>query len=191
MLTALLSSTSSDTPRPAENTSPTVFDVTILVEYGLWSPELPLPAIAPPPPATLPPADSYGFRCGRTLVGETFKTDFVSLDFVRGQGGAYAHVELLRALVHDEETLTAAATRFNRMMVELSPGVAYDAARLWVAMHGARLLDWNAVPVAQVKEFFRGEQLPMLHRNHVQPMNERVLSLSNGRRRGKSHYRGF
>jgi hypothetical protein len=32
------------------------------------------------------------------------------------------------------------------MLVDLSPELAFEAARLWAVLHEARLLDWQPIP---------------------------------------------
>jgi len=115
-------------------------DTAILREYGLLSGDEALPVVDVPP-AVIPLADSY--RLEVRASGAT-----VSLFMLADS----ASVELLRVRTQDQATLEDAAQAFQRMSDELSPQMAYDAARLWAALHGARLLDWISPAQEQAPE---------------------------------------
>jgi hypothetical protein len=128
-------------------------DLTILIEYGLWKEDEIVPEIDEPDPSELPPAENYFFRVGASLRSKGLSQDFCSLNLVAVLVEKMLHLELLRVRNADAQTLITAGKLFNRIAEEVSPQVAFESARLWAALHGARSLNWLPVPQQLLGEF--------------------------------------
>jgi hypothetical protein len=149
----------------------------LLVEYGLLTDDvypLDLPVNALP----LPAADDYLFRTGVSLINGQWNSSCVSLDFVAHQANTLLRIELLRTATSCSELVTTIVEVFTRISIDLSADVAFDAARYYALIHGARVLDWQPVPAHLAAQF-----LPEVHStNGTEPVLPR-------RRRGRGHFR--
>lgn len=126
--------------------------VALLIEYGLLTGEEPIRDISVDS-IPLPDADACFFRAGAALINTQFQRGYVSLDFVMRQEATLARMELLRTTAIFSEAIASAAEVFNRMSVDLSAEVAFEAARCYSAVHGARRLEWQSLPVSVVADF--------------------------------------
>jgi hypothetical protein len=140
-------------PKPKVGTTATNLDLSILIEYGLWKEDEIVPEIDEPALSELPSAENYLFRVGASLTSKGFSQDFCSLNLVAVLAEQALHLELLRVRNTDARTLSTAGKLFNRIAEEVSPQVAYESARLWAALHGARSLNWLPVPRQMLNDF--------------------------------------
>jgi hypothetical protein len=132
-------------------------DIAILLEYGLLAGDEALAKIASPKPIPIPEAQIYSFRTGMSLIAGQLKAAFQSLDFVAVLPQASQRLEILRVPAHETDVLHTATRIFTAMQEELSLEVALEAARLWAALHGARLLAWETLPNHLLDEFLPPE----------------------------------
>jgi hypothetical protein len=128
-------------------------DLSILIEYGLWSEDEIVPEVDEPTYNELAVAEQYMFRVGASLTIKGFSQDFYSLNLVAILTEQVLHLELLRVRNTDAQTLSTSGKLFNRIADEISPQVAYESAQLWAALHGARSLNWLPVPNQMLRDF--------------------------------------
>ena len=168
-----------------ENEEVPDLNISILLEYGLLAGDEQLPHVELPNPIQIPDAEAYHFRVGASLAMGKLNDLFQSLDFVAIAPKVTQHIEILRVPASEGQQLQAARIIFSEMQQELSAVIALEAARLWAALHGARLLNWNTLPKDVLSLFLPSETQLVTVLNP--PSNLHLIPLR--RKRGKGIFR--
>ena len=133
-------------------------NLTLLQRYHLWGDAT--PALDPPNALAVPDEATLCFEVDDT-------SNSARLQAVATAAAEAYRLDLLAAPVTYRDHLAAVAQQLHQMMADHDAQTAFDAARLWAALHGARALSWE-VSSLQSATTHKGGRLPTRRRGRGQ-----------------------